>query len=180
MWTKYLIIKLLCYFSFKISSKETDRQAPVPHESSPVRTTSPTYPSSFTPQCSGIKHPLESVVLLRQSAAHNQLLVSAPSITQLILKKKNKHLVFSGIYKYLPQFSCSLQNQLQKLTAHYVQTLPKTTEEPSRGTLTQHPWIFSWSCLSSLHSPPALHSSAAGVSHGAINRFSVGVSAGRS
>lgn len=93
------------------------------------------YPSSFTPQCSGIKHPLKSVVLLRQSAAHYQLLIFAPSITQLILKKKNKHLLFSGIYKYLPQFSRSLQNQLQKLTAHYVQTLPKYTEEPSRGTL---------------------------------------------
>lgn len=127
----------------------------MPHESSPVRTTSPTYPSSFTPQCSGIKHPLKSVVLLRQSAAHNQLLVFAPSITQLILKKKNKHLVFSGIYKYLPQFSRSLQNQLQKLTAHYVQTLPKTTEEPPRGTLTQHPWVIAWSRLSSLRSPPA-------------------------
>lgn len=129
--SSYFVISLLKL----IRRKQTNRQAPVPHEGGPVRTTSPTYPSSFTPQCSGIKHPLKSVVLLRQSAAHYQLLIFAPSITQLILKKKNKHLLFSGIYKYLPQFSRSLQNQLQKLTAHYVQTLPEYTEEPSRGTL---------------------------------------------
>lgn len=80
----YLIIKLLCYFSFKINLNETDRQT----SACAVRTTSPTYPSSFTPQCSGIKHPLKSVVLPRQSAAHNQLFAFAPSITQHTLKTK--------------------------------------------------------------------------------------------
>ena len=100
----------------------------------PVRTTSPTYPSSFIPavfrhQCSSHKHPLKSVVLLRQSAAHNQLFIFAPSITQFIVKKKKSTCYFQEYTNIYHSFSCSLQNQLQKLTAHYVQILPKYIKE---------------------------------------------------
>lgn len=171
MWTKHIICTLLSSY-FVISPlkwrKRTDRQT----SACAVCTTSPTYPSSFTPQCSGIQHPLKSVVLPRQSAAHHQLLAFAPSITQHILqKKKNKHLVFSGIYKYLPQFSRSLQNQLQKLTAHYVHPLSQHTEEPSRAQTQRQ-------------TPPgaaliSLPSNAAGVSQ-CHNQALGGVSAGRS
>lgn len=60
-------------------------------------------------QCSSHKHPLKSVVLLR--AACSQLLIFAPSVTQLIL---GKHLLFSGIYKYLPQFSLLITKSVTK------------------------------------------------------------------
>lgn len=87
----------------------------LPHEASP-RThnlchgpTSPFVTAVLRHQCSSHKHPLKSVVLLR--AARSQLLIFAPSITQLILRK---HLLFSGIYKYLPQFSLLITKSVTK------------------------------------------------------------------
>lgn len=86
-----------------------------PHEASP-RThnlchgpAGPFVTAVLRHQCSSHKHPLKSVVLLR--AACSQLLTFAPSITQLILRK---HLLFSGIYKYLPQFSLLLTKSVTK------------------------------------------------------------------
>lgn len=109
-------------------------------KAAPVRTTSPTYPSPFIPavsrhQCSSHKHPVKSVVLLRQSAAHNQLVIFAPSITQFVLKKKKSTCYSQEYTNIYHSFPCSLQNQLQKLTAHYVQILPKYRMEPSSGTM---------------------------------------------
>lgn len=117
LWTKYLIVKLLCYFFLlKLIRKKKYQLRHM--KAAPVRTTSPAYPSPFTPQCPGIsvahKHPVKSVVLLRQSAAHHQLFNFAPSITQFILKKKKKHLLFSGIYKYLPQLSLLITKSVTK------------------------------------------------------------------
>lgn len=68
-------------------------------------------PELIHPQCSGIKHPLKSVVLPRQSAAHNQLLVFAPSISQLILKKKKK--------KTSTWYSQEYTNIYHSFLAHY-------------------------------------------------------------
>lgn len=107
-------------------------------KAAPMRTTSPTYPSSFIPavfrhQCSSQKHPLKSVVLLRQSAAHNQRLIFAPSITQFILKKK-KHLLFSGIYKYLPQSSLLITKSVTKAYS----TLCTNSIQIHKGTIVWH------------------------------------------
>lgn len=104
---------------------------------------------------------MKSVVLLRQSAAHHQLFNFAPSITQFILKKKKKSTCYSqeytNIYHSCP---CSLQNQLQKLTAHYLQILPRYIKElyhlahcPPASVITQ--CSAQLAALSLLRSPPA-------------------------
>lgn len=122
LWTKYLIIKLLRYFFLLklIRRKIRKKKKPtLPHENSPRAYNLSHVPqSSFITavlrhQCSSHKHSLKSVVLLRQSAAHNQLFIFAPSITHFILKKK-KHLLFSGIYKYLPQFFLLITKSVTK------------------------------------------------------------------
>lgn len=142
LWTKYLIIKLLCYFFLlKLIRRKIRKRIPtLPHENSPRAYNLSHVPqSSFITavlrhQCSSHKHSLKSVVLLRQSAAHNQLFIFAPSITQFILKKKSTcySQEYTNIYH---SFSCSLQNQLQKLTAHYLQILSKYIKESSSDTL---------------------------------------------
>lgn len=174
MWTKYLIIKLLCYFSFKMNSKETDRQT----SACAVCTTSPTYPSSFTPPCSGIKHPLKSVVLPRQSAARNQLLAFAPSGTQHILKKKTSTWYsqeYTNIYhSFLTHYKISYKSLQHIMYTLYPNT--RRSHPAHADTASDIPGA----AVSPLRSPPAPHSSAAGVSRSAINSLWGGVSAGRS
>lgn len=107
---------------------------PPPHESSPTMYNLSHVPELIHPAV--FRHPMKSVVLLRQSAAHNQLFIFAPSITQFILKKTKKSTCCSQEYTNIyHSFHSSLQNQLQKLTAHYVQILSKYITEPSPGTL---------------------------------------------
>lgn len=133
-------------------------------KAAPVRTTSPAYPSPFTPQCPGIsvahKHPMKSVVLLRQSAAHHQLFNFAPSITQFILKKKKSTCYSQEYTNIYHSCRCSLQNQLQKLTAHYLQIQPRHIKElyhlahcPPASVITQR--CAQLAPLSLLRSPPA-------------------------
>lgn len=138
-------------------------------KAAPVCTTSPTYPSSFIPaifrhQCSSHKHPVKSVVLLRQSAAHNQLFIFAPSITQFILKKK-KHLLFSGIYKYLPQFSLLITKSVTKAYS----TLCTNSTQIHKGAIIWHTAQQHQSSLkaavSLLRGPPASNSEKLQVSH---------------
>lgn len=117
-----------------------------------MRTTSPTYPSSFTPQCSGIKHPLKSVVLPRQSAAHHQLLVFAPSITQLILKKKKKKNQAPGILRNIQIFTTVFSLITKSVTKAY-STLCTNSRQKQGGAI---PWHSDTaSMVSSLRSPPA-------------------------
>lgn len=189
LWTKYLIIKLLCYFFLLklIRRKKTHPTTQLHHmKAAPVCTTSPMYPSSFIPaifrhQRSSHKHPVKSVVLLRQSAAHNQLFIFAPSITQFILKKKKSTCYSQEYTNIYHSFPCSLQNQLQKLTAHYVQILPKYIKEPSSGTLPNsisHHLKLRSACSAVL--PHQTLKSCRCLTRSVINSLWVGISAERS
>lgn len=137
LWTKYLIIKLLCYFFLlklirmkKKGGGGHHTQTTLPHESSPCAYSLSHVPefihlAVFRHQCSCHKHPLKSVVLLRQSAAHNQLFIFCTKHNS-VHTKETKSTCYSQEYTNIyHSFPCSLQNQLQKLTAHYVQILPK-------------------------------------------------------
>lgn len=153
-------------------------------KAAPVRTTSPTYPSAFIPavlrhQCSSHKHPLKSVVLPRQSAAHNQLFIFAPSITQFILKKKKSTCYSQEYTNIYHSFPCSLQNQLQKLTAHYVQILSKYIKEPSSGALSNSRHLKLRSACSALLPHQTLKRCRCLV-RSVINSLWVGISAERS
>lgn len=146
MWTKYLIIKLLCYFCVKVNWKETSSQTSAcaagerPRAYNLSHVPQLIHPAVFRHQTSLEVSGSAETVSCTSSATRFCTKHNSTHTKEKKKKNKTKHLVFSGIYKYLPQFSRSLQNQLQKLTAHYVQTLGRSREEPSRGTVTQHPW----------------------------------------
>lgn len=132
MWTKHIICTLLSSY-FVISPlkwrKRTDRQT----SACAVCTTSPTYPSSFTPQCSGIQHPLKSVVLPRQSAAHHQLLAFAPSITQHILQKKKTSTWYSQEYTNIYHSFLAHYKISYKSLQHIMYTLYPNTRRSHPG-----------------------------------------------
>lgn len=130
-------------------------------------------PELIHPQRSGIKHPLKSVVLPRQSAAHNQLLVFAPSITQLILKKKKNKNQAPGILRNIQIFTTVFPLITKSVTKAY-STLCTNSTQMHGGAVAWHSDTASMGhgleLLSARSSPPVPHSSAEGVSHSAINK----------
>lgn len=108
----------------------------------------------------------------------DQLFIFAPSITQFILQKK-KHLLCSGIYKYLPQFSLLITKSVTKAYS----TLCTKSIQTHHGAPVWHP-----ASQHRRHRAPSARSAllriglwnAAGVSRRVTKSLWAGVSAERS
>lgn len=169
MWTKYLINKLLCYFSLKISLKATDRQtakrlcrmraAPCVQPLPRTRAHSPrSVQASNTPW---------SQWFCWDSQLHiNQLLVFAPSITQLILKKKNQA---PGILRNIQIFTTVFSLITKSITKAY-STLCTNSAQNHGGATTWHPDTASMDLLLELPQLAPLSSCSALQRHRCLTR----------
>lgn len=160
---------------------------PPPHESGPTtynlsHVPELIHPAVFRHQCSSHKHPMKSVVLLRQSAAHNQLFIFAPSITQSILKKTKKApVVLRNIQIFTTVFIAHYKISYKSLQ-HIMYKFYPNTSRSHRLARCRTASLVTWSCaqLAPLSPRTKLLKRCGCPTRRATNSLWVGISAGRS